>query len=277
MSQIFLNPSSAALVDTVMANLPHALLLTGAEGVGLYTIAHKLAASHFEGLIQPTDREGNPDMSPKGIIRAKQIRALVMQSSTKTAVRKVYIIDNADQMNHIAQNAFLKLLEEPASHTHFILTSHRPHHILPTIRSRVQTIHIDPIHDDQTELLLTKQKVHDATKRQQMVFLANGRPAELMRLVTDDPYFSTMSQHIRNARVLLQGSSVEQVTLIESYQGDRAKTLQLLDAALRILRFSLKKSTDQISLHKINALSVAYDRIEGNGNIRLQLVNFLLA
>jgi DNA polymerase-3 subunit delta' len=43
-------------------------------------------------------------------------------------------------MNLIAQNALLKALEEPSASTHFLLVSSRPHSLLPTIRSRCQTL-----------------------------------------------------------------------------------------------------------------------------------------
>ena len=52
------------------------------------------------------------------------------------AEKKVYIINDADTMNTSAQNAFLQMLEEPPSHTVFILKTGNPSTLLPTIRSR---------------------------------------------------------------------------------------------------------------------------------------------
>ncbi|MDR0491063.1 MAG: hypothetical protein LBH28_07455 [Oscillospiraceae bacterium] len=52
------------------------------------------------------------------------------------ADKKAYIIDGADTMNVNAQNAFLRILEEPPSHAVFILKTENPAALLPTVRSR---------------------------------------------------------------------------------------------------------------------------------------------
>ena len=52
------------------------------------------------------------------------------------AVKKVYIIKEADLLNIPAQNAFLKTLEEPPTHAVFLLETENPAALLPTVRSR---------------------------------------------------------------------------------------------------------------------------------------------
>ena len=54
---------------------------------------------------------------------------------------KIGIVHEADRLNEQAQNAFLKTLEEPPPKCMFILTTPNPSELLPTIRSRCQTIH----------------------------------------------------------------------------------------------------------------------------------------
>lgn len=272
MSNLILSPETAATLQTLARDLPHAILLTGQTGVGLMTAARSIAGKSLEDIVMPTDREGALDLSPKGIIRAKQIRQLVEHASTKARAQRVFIIDAADQMNTTAQNAFLKLLEEPVSHTHFILTSHAPHKLLPTVRSRVQTTTIQAITRAQSDELLTTLSVSDATARAQILFLASGLPAELTRLATDKNYFVHESAYIRDARAFLQGNSVEQVTAIERYQKSREDSLGLLASAQRILNHSLRTQPTTELIAKAEILATAYDRIAANGNIRLQLM-----
>lgn len=52
------------------------------------------------------------------------------------AARKVYILEPADSMNNAAQNAALKLLEDPPENVHFILCAANAELLLPTVRSR---------------------------------------------------------------------------------------------------------------------------------------------
>lgn len=66
-------------------------------------------------------------------IRAVRRDAVVMPNE---AAKKVYIIKEAGSMNLSAQNAMLKLLEEPPSHAAFILLEENPGRLLPTVRSR---------------------------------------------------------------------------------------------------------------------------------------------
>jgi len=50
--------------------------------------------------------------------------------------RKAYVINDADTMNISAQNALLRILEEPPAHAVFILKTDNPSALLPTVRSR---------------------------------------------------------------------------------------------------------------------------------------------
>ncbi len=69
--------------------------------------------------------------------------------------RSVYIIHAADAMNVQAQNAMLKVLEEPPGHVVFILLANNPERLLPTVRSRCETVRLvtasGSIQDDDTQ------------------------------------------------------------------------------------------------------------------------------
>ena len=58
--------------------------------------------------------------------------------------RKVFILHGADHMNASAQNALLKVLEEPPRYTFFLLTARQPGLLLPTIRSRCTIYQLAP-------------------------------------------------------------------------------------------------------------------------------------
>ena len=71
-------------------------------------------------------------------ILVDQIRQITADAvvSPNEAIRKVYILREADRMNIAAQNALLKALEEPPRHTSFLLCTTAADTLLPTIRSR---------------------------------------------------------------------------------------------------------------------------------------------
>lgn len=80
-------------------------------------------------------------------IKKHQIQQL-QEEFAKTAVesnRKIYIIDHADRMTTNAANSLLKFLEEPISVTTAFLLTEQVQQILPTIQSRCQSIHFNPL------------------------------------------------------------------------------------------------------------------------------------
>ncbi len=64
--------------------------------------------------------------------------------------KRIIIIDTADDLNKSSSNALLKLLEEPPKNTVFLLISHQPNLLLPTIKSRCQKLSFSNL--DQTDL-----------------------------------------------------------------------------------------------------------------------------
>jgi DNA polymerase-3 subunit delta' len=98
-------------------------------------------------LVEPgheTEREEEEQGAAKGSARIliEQIRELAdfINVSSHRGGPKVVVIQPAEALNANAANALLKNLEEPPPGTFFLLATHRPHFLLPTIRSRCQQI-----------------------------------------------------------------------------------------------------------------------------------------
>lgn len=275
MSPIY-SPETKQLLKKIRESLPHALLLEGQSGAGLYTAAASLAGLNVAALIQPTDADGNIDTSIKGVVRIAQIHELHSLTKGKTRETRVFIIDDADRMNVQAQNAFLKLLEEPVSNVHFILTAHQSHALLPTVLSRVQRIRITPISTLESQHFIKTLGISDPRKAQQLLFIADGKPAELARLTANDKYFGEQASLMNDARTLIGGTQAERMILISQYYSDRAKSLQLLQSAKTIASFSLTKNPSRDLITLVDRLATAYERVQANGSTRLQLTNFVI-
>lgn len=90
---------------------------------------------------------------------------------------RVVIIDDADTMTRGAQNALLKILEEPPKNSILILIAHRAGALIPTIRSRTRFINFQPLQNDSIKNLLEKLN-HDLTTSEMRMLgtLASGSP-----------------------------------------------------------------------------------------------------
>lgn len=87
------------------------------------------------------------------------IRGLRQEAQSKPyeGRRKVMIIVSADRLNIAASNALLKTLEEPPGELLLVLTTHRPHQLLPTILSRCQPVRLGRMDEDTIEKALTER------------------------------------------------------------------------------------------------------------------------
>jgi len=277
MKKPLINPDSEKYINSVIKNLPQSLMITGDIGIGLQTIslyiAHNRNTKPTVILPEKNDEINEND----GIISVDIIRRLYQETSTKNLQERIFIIDYAERMTHQAQNAFLKLLEEPGNNIHFILLSHTTSNVLPTILSRVKHINLKPITDKQTNTLLKEFAVTDKVKLSQLLFIASGLPAELTRLAKDENYFKRRSQIIMDAKILVNGRLCQKLLVVQKYKDNRENALALTIDVANILKKSLSGAADQEKI--INYIEKAlktYDRILANGNIRLCLSNMVV-
>lgn len=160
-------------------DLPHALLLQGKRGIGKVDLARDLAqallcespladgkacrqcaacgwfaaGSHPDfrlvepegadaSAAEPAEGERSTEKKAGSLITVSQVRELMdfINLTTHRNGMRVVLIHPAEAMNVHAANALLKTLEEPPPRTLFLLVSHQPQRLLPTVRSRCRKI-----------------------------------------------------------------------------------------------------------------------------------------
>ncbi len=266
---MIVQPTVKKQLESIVKLSPHAILLHGRFGVGLGFAANDLA---LKITTKPSIMRLSPD--EKGSIKIKSIRELYSYTRTKQAEKLVIILDDADTMQAPAQNALLKLLEEPPEHVMFILTAHTPQILLPTILSRIQKVEILPISGKQTSTLLDELSVHDDKKRLQLKYMATGLPAELTRLSENGEYFDERSASIKEAREFIQASTYKKLIVSYKIGNDRQKALDLLHDIGHIAEISIKQKPSASLAGLLANIVFTQEKLLADGNIRSQLLRF---
>ncbi len=162
-------------------SIAHAYLLESAAGMGKKTLA-KLICSLLacQGQTRPCGtcnvcRKIREDLTPdimftsplpdKKQIGVEQIRALRTEAflSANELPLKAFLIDQADKMNPQAQNALLKVLEEPPKDVYFFLLAESSTSLLPTVRSRVRQMTLEGL-DDEVMTEAIKERIPEARR-----------------------------------------------------------------------------------------------------------------
>lgn len=186
-------PAREALAAAMRSgNLHHAWLIAGPEGVGkgafvreaaLRMLAEAAGRDHLapgwdvpaesqtvhlvEAGAHPDYRElvrlpKDPDKPDEALARSitiAQVRSLQALFATKPSFssRRVIVIDAIDDLERGGANALLKNLEEPPAGTIFLLVSHAPGRLLPTIRSRCRLLRFEALSDGDVAHILREQ------------------------------------------------------------------------------------------------------------------------
>lgn len=157
------NALKASLRTALDRRFPQAVLLSGPDGSGKSGFAQAIAQALL--CTGPAPRPCGTCASCRKIVHGVHPDLIVTNEGdaeikvetarsirTEAAIlpndgdRKVFVIRHADRMNTSAQNALLKVLEEPPRYVFFVLTTSQPDLLLETIRSRCTSYQLEPPH-----------------------------------------------------------------------------------------------------------------------------------
>jgi len=139
-------PHALRLLEGAIAAPAHAYLLSGPSGSGKRRYADRFAGALLQSPLHRIESRTHPDLfvlEPEGqgilIEGARRLRR-DLHLRPFEADRRVYLILDAHLLRDESANALLKSLEEPPAYGVFVLLSDHAERMLPTIRSRLQTI-----------------------------------------------------------------------------------------------------------------------------------------
>lgn len=273
-----------------LGNYSQAYIFSGPKGVGKYSLAKEFACGlvsdkGFSALDPKECHAAGVDMvlvSPlveekKGVTKEKEITLEQILDARKELANfpyrgkvKVLIVDESDRMTLKAQNALLKVAEEPNSTSVIILVTSRPNKLLATIQSRCRHITFGLVDQKEIESYFASQKREVASE---LVTFSMGRPGILKNLLEDKEkifWFRSSKDKLDKA---LDGSLNEKMKLAEDLSKNVPEAIQNME----FWSWELHSSCKQKNIFAAEKISEAIDKIKNtNASARLVLENLFI-
>lgn len=278
------HPHTQAALKTYLANPSHAIMLYGPPGSGKAALAHTLAAQLLG--TTPT-RLGNHAYyreirSTNRTISIEQVRELQTFVSRRvpgsSAIKRIVLMYEAQDMTVPAQNALLKLLEEPPADTVLIFTSSASQRLLPTVRSRLQGIPVQQLPRSEV-IRYFASRSHDQSDVERAYTLTGGNIHE-MRIILDDPAQNLLFVLVKQA---LSADYFTRLQMIENELKPKDTARQFVSVLLRTASAGAQASTHKPVpnmerwMRVEHAALAAESALQKNGNTKLVLMELMLA
>lgn len=267
--------------------LNHAYLFSGPEHLGKFSLAYNLA-QHMTGrrekvnddivIISP-DNPGGAN-SKKKSIKIESIRDLERKiSMTSRSRHKVVIIDDAEALNKSAQNALLKVLEEPPENSVIFLIVHDKKKLLPTIVSRCQEKKFSLVSKQEIESIIP-----DGTQnKDDILFWSLGRPGLAKIFLSDPEKMKKRQEAEMRFHDLCRQNISQKIAMAENLSKDMECLTETIDCWILIAREIIMGKRRRDCMDPVSAVEIL-DKLQEtkesiistNSNVRLNLENLLI-
>ena len=211
--------------------IAHAYIIEGAEGSGRLTLARAIACTFIcenedpcfscnackkiiSGAHQDVKEVIHLDKASP--IKIDTIRELIEDAYIKPGEndKKIFIIENAQQMGIPAQNALLKVFEEPPKNVIFFLLTTNRNLLLPTLKSRAVTLKTEMLSDEVILGELEKRFPQGKELYREALILANGALGKAITLMSDPTAMECVTLTKRYFHALSEYASFATLSLI---------------------------------------------------------------
>jgi DNA polymerase-3 subunit delta' len=285
MDKLLLHPATNSQLEGFISHPVGAILLTGPTGSGKKTLAQELISRllgidsqklgdypYFLHLRRPEGKSEIPIDEVRQLIGSLK---LIVPDQQSRPVNRAVLIEDAHDLSDEAQNALLKLIEEPPPATVFVLSVVSEDKILPTVVSRAQKINVlAPTLEDSLRFYQDiPTKSLESNWR-----LSRGAPGLLAALLSEDSH--PLKGAVESAKQFLSLDQYHRLIILKQFNSKESLGL-FLDGLSRVLAAlqseSIKRGVRNqkrlLEARKLVDMMVTYH----DSNVSSRLIGVMLA
>ena len=275
-SNIYIPSNTSLLLQKALENKIHAIIIESAPG-GNYRHLNSFI-EHVTNVLPNTSVVVEPEGKSIGIDQIKRLRAQFSLKNANNETRIAFIND-AHTMTQEAQNALLKILEEPPTGTIFIINTESLSSLLLTVISRCASIVMSkPDKDTMKDYFISKG--HQKAAVDSAITISDGWPnlAESILLNESTPFMDELTF----AKQLLQYNLTQKLREVDVLSKNKHRIPLLLFALERVSKAAntsqvkLKGSVGQRWLGIMEVVAYSEELLSNNVNTRLVLTNLMM-
>ncbi len=280
--------------DIESGNLAHGYLLAGTNSIGKSTVAKKMAGilqcdndfchecptcaqvrngSHIDTI------EINDDGSS---IKIDQVRKLIERlSMSRQSKYRIVLIQTIERMTIEAANSFLKILEEPPTHTIFLMTTDNIRALLPTVTSRVRIVKFQSVSVGFLKEKLAKLYPDSEEEVIEHVSLLSlGKTGKAVHLMENPDSLAAYMKTYRDVQLFLERENMtDRFVYVEELVAEPDRIESFLDILTHVLRTKLLEGSmgKRKCVNTISKIGETAMLLRKNVNARLALENLMLS
>jgi len=247
--------------------LSHGYIFFGENQIGKYTFALSLANFLENKIFELSTKTLSEALILKesGIDSVREIKKFLWQKPVNSK-KRIVIINDADALTTEAQNAILKITEEPPEHSLIILIVNNTDNVLPPILSRLQKIYFSRINKKEISNYLVTQLGVKKDIAEKVGEMAMGRAGRAVNLVNNN--FSDIENSVDK---FLKSSDYARSQFIKNFIEDQKESPEILDQFFETLIIRLLKDPIKNTSMLKSVLSRLFFIKSYNVNKRLQI------
>ena len=269
-------------------NISHSYIFSGIPGIGKFLFAREFAKAILcrNETIKPCnsciscisfENSNNPDCiiidEQSDSIKSEQIKELTKSVLEKPieGYKKIYIINNSENMTKDAQNSLLKTLEEPPEYVIILLITNNENILLNTIKSRCMKLIFQPLSNNE---VIEYLKRNNEQIDESMLNIFEGSIEKVLEVKDKKEIYEKISNEFKNIE---EKSEIQILNLKEDFTQHKEEIYSLLDFVNTIFYKKMLKNKEKILNYQecIKSVEKTKLRLKRNANFDMT-IDFLL-